>query len=115
MRYSNPAKSTQRTSHTDLLSIHEYKKLSYGPVSQLSISLRDTKRRVYHSSTSTRPYTYEMGDAGGPGSVRKCPGAALADPVDVEGFDRSGEEDQLYAFQLSDGVYKRKKFTPLRG
>ena len=53
-----------------------------------------------------------MVDAGGPGSVRKCPGAALADLCDVEGFDRSGEEDQLYAFQLSDGVYKRKKLTP---
>ena len=55
-----------------------------------------------------------MVDAGGPGSVRKCPGVALADLDDVEGFDRSGEEDQLYAFQLSDGVYKRKKSTPLR-
>ena len=66
-------------------------------------------------STSTRPYTYEIVDAGGPGSVRKCPGAALADLGDVEGFDRSGEEDQLYAFQLSDGVYKRKKFTPSEG
>ena len=44
-----------------------------------------------------------MVDAVGPGSVRKCPGAALADLGDVEGFDRSGEEDQLYAFQLSDG------------
>ena len=50
-----------------------------------------------------------MVDAGGPGSVRKCPGVALADLDDVEGFNRSGEEDQLYAFQLSDGVYKRKK------
>ena len=40
---------------------------------------------------------------------------ALADLGDVEGFDRSGEEDQLYAFQLSDGVYKRKKFTPSEG
>ena len=53
-----------------------------------------------------------MVDAGGPGSVRKCPGAALADLGDVEGFDRSGEEDQLYALQLSDGVFKRKKLTP---
>ena len=44
-----------------------------------------------------------MVDAGGPGSVRKCPGVALADLDDVEGFNRSGEEDQLYAFQLSDG------------
>ena len=35
---------------------------------------------------------------------------ALVDLDDVEGFDRSGEEDQLYTFQLSDGVYKRKKF-----
>ena len=53
-----------------------------------------------------------MVDAGGPGSLRKCPGAALADFGDVEGFDRSGEEDKLYAFQLSDGVYKSKTFTP---
>ena len=37
---------------------------------------------------------------------------ALADLGDVEGFDRSGEEDQLYAFQLPDGVYKRNNFTP---
>ena len=56
-----------------------------------------------------------MVDAGGPGSVRKCTGVALADLGDVEGFDRSGEEDQVYAFQLSDGVYKRKKFTPSEG
>ena len=56
-----------------------------------------------------------MVDAGGPGSVRKCPGVALADIGGVEGFDRSGEEDQFYAFQLSDGVYERKKIPPLRG
>ena len=56
-----------------------------------------------------------MVDAGGPGSVRKCPGAALVDLGDVEGFDRSGEEDQFYAFQLSDVVYKRKRFTPSEG
>ena len=53
--------------------------------------------------------------AGGPGSVRKCPKVALADLDDVEGFDRSGEEDQLYTCQLSDGVYNRKKSTPLMG
>ena len=45
-------------------------------------------------------------------SVRKCPGMALTDINDVEGFDRSGEEDRLYVFQLSDWVYKRKKFIP---
>ena len=56
-----------------------------------------------------------MADAGGPGSVRKCPGVALVNLCDVEGFDRSGEEDQLHAFQLSDGVYKGKKFTPSEG
>ena len=37
---------------------------------------------------------------------------ALADLDGVEGFDRSEEEDQLYDFQLSDGVYKSKKFIP---
>ena len=41
-------------------------------------------------------------------SVRKCPGVALADLSDVEGFDRSGEEDQLYVFQLSDGSTKEQ-------
>ena len=35
-----------------------------------------------------------MVDAGGPGSVRKCPGVALVDLGDVEEFDRSGKEDQ---------------------
>ena len=56
-----------------------------------------------------------MVDAGRPGSVRKCPGVALADLGDVKGFDRSGEEDQLYAFQLFDRAYKRKKFSPSEG
>ena len=40
----------------------------------------------------------EMVDAGGPVSVRKCSGMALADLDDVEEVDRSGEEDQLYTF-----------------
>ena len=52
-----------------------------------------------------------MGDPGGPGSVRKCHGVALADLGDTEGFDKDGEESQLCAFQLADGVYKRKKNT----
>ena len=56
-----------------------------------------------------------MGDAGGPGSARKCPGVALADLGDTEGFEKSGEEGQLYAFELSDGVYKRKKVTTQEG
>ena len=43
------------------------------------------------------------------------PWVALADLGDVEGFNRSREEDQLYALQLSDGVYKRKNLPPLRG
>ena len=56
-----------------------------------------------------------MGDAGGQGSARKCPGVALADLGDTEGFDKGGEEGQLYAFELSDGVYKRKKVTIQEG
>ena len=64
--------------------------------------------RCYHSSTSARRCISKMVDAGGLWSVRKCPGAVSADLGDVEGFNRSGEEDQLYAFQLSDGIYKRK-------
>ena len=39
-----------------------------------------------------------MGDAGGPGSARKCPGVALADLGDTEGFEKGGEEGKLYAF-----------------
>ena len=77
--------------------------------------LEIVRGRGYHSSTSARRCISEMVDAGGPGSVRKCPGVALADLGDVEGFYRSGEEYQLYAFQLSDGVYKRKKVTPSEG
>ena len=56
-----------------------------------------------------------MGDAGGPGSASKCPGVALADLGDTEGFDKGGKEGQLYAFELSDGVYKRKKVTAKEG
>ena len=56
-----------------------------------------------------------MGDAGGLGSARKCPGVALADLGDTEGFDKGGEEAQLYAFELSDGAYKRKKVTTREG
>ena len=52
-----------------------------------------------------------MVDAGGPRSVRKCHGIALADIRDTEGFGREGKEVRLYAFQLSEGVYKRKKVT----
>ena len=56
-----------------------------------------------------------MADAGGPGSARKCPWVALADLGDTEGFKKGGEEGQLYAFELSDGVYKRKKVTAQEG
>ena len=45
----------------------------------------------------------------GPGSVRKCHRVTLADLGDTEGFDGDGEEDQLYAFQLTDEMYRRKK------
>ena len=55
-----------------------------------------------------------MGDAGDPGSARKCPGVALVDLGDTEGFEKGGEEGQLYAFELSDGVYKRKRSPPKR-
>ena len=64
------------------------------------ISLRDTKdRKLSFESLSAS----KMVDAGG---------VSLADLGGVEGFDRSGEKDQLYALQLPDGVYKRKKFAP---
>ena len=53
-----------------------------------------------------------MVEAGGPGIVTKMSWGGFADLGDVKGFHRSGQEDQLYAFHLSDGVYKRKSFTP---
>ena len=56
-----------------------------------------------------------MSDAGGPGSARKCPGPALADLGDTEGFEKDGEEGHLYGLQLSDGVYKRKKVVIQEG
>ena len=56
-----------------------------------------------------------MADAGGPGGARKCPGLALADLGDTEGFKKDGEEGQLYGLQLSNGVYKRKKVVTQEG
>ena len=56
-----------------------------------------------------------MVDAGGPGSVRKCPGVALADLGDVEGFDRSGEEDSFTLSSCLMGSTKEKKFTSSEG
>ena len=56
-----------------------------------------------------------MADAVGPGSARKCPGLDLADLGDTEGFEKDGEEGQLYSLQLSDGVYKRKKVVTQEG
>ena len=55
-----------------------------------------------------------MSDAGGPWSTRKCPALALADLWDTEGFEK-GEEGQLYALHLSDGMYKRKKVVTQEG
>ena len=40
---------------------------------------------------------------------------ALADLGDTEGFEKGEEEGQLYTFELSDGVYKRKKVTAQEG
>ena len=55
-----------------------------------------------------------MGNAGGPGSARKCPGVALTNLRDTKGFKKGGEEGQLYALELSEGVYKRKRSPPKR-
>ena len=90
----------------------QYKRLSSGPVLLLIISLRDTNGKSLNFDHLSGRCISEMDDAGGLGSVRKYPGVALADFNGVEGFDRTGEEDQLYAFQLSDRVYKRKNFIP---
>ena len=55
-----------------------------------------------------------MVDAGGPGSVRKCPGVALADLGDVEGFDRSGKISFTLSIYLMRST-KEKRFTHSEG
>lgn len=52
-----------------------------------------------------------MADAGGPGThnVKPCTTLGLADLGDTKGFDDPGIENKLYAFQLSEGLYKRKE------
>ena len=56
-----------------------------------------------------------MVDAGGPVSIRKCPGVALADLGDVEG---STEAERKTSFTLSSclmGSTKENSSPPLRG
>ena len=56
-----------------------------------------------------------MVDAGGPGSVRKCPGVALADLGALKG---SIEAERKTSFTLSSclmGSTKEKSVPPLRG
>ena len=43
------------------------------------------------------------------------PRAGFSRSGDTEGFEKDGEENQLYAFQLSDEVYKRKKVVTQEG
>lgn len=54
-----------------------------------------------------------MVDPGGPGThnIKPCTTLGLVDLGDTDGFDVSGIENQLYAFQLSEGTYKRKEIT----
>ena len=74
--------------------------------------------RGYHSSTSTRPYTYEMFDAGGPGSVRASENALeRLRPTLVTSKD-SIEAERKASFTLSSclmGSTKEKSSPPLRG
>ena len=74
-----------------------------------SHGIRRKREKVkFRLSECDAAYT-KLVDAGGPGSVRKCHGVTLADLGDVEGFGKDGEEEGLYAFQLADGVYRRKR------
>ena len=86
---------------------------SWSPVERrIQLSHRGQPKKLDFNHLSA--VLHEMDDPGGPGSVRKCHGVALADLGDTEGFGRDGEENQLYAFWLADGVYKRKKGYPRR-
>ena len=55
-----------------------------------------------------------MVDAGGPGSVRKCHGVALADLGDTEGFGRDGKEDRFMFSSYLNGCAKERK-SPVKG
>ena len=72
---------------TETFHVLQHKRLSSGPVSQLTISLRDTNGKRLPFEYINATLHIRNGDAGGLGSVRKCPGVALADLGDVEGFD----------------------------
>lgn len=54
-----------------------------------------------------------MVDQGGPGTVniKACTSTGLADLGDTVGFDEPGKENELYAFQLEEGIYKRKEVS----
>ena len=52
----------------------QYKMLSSGPVSQLTISLRDTNGKILNFDHLSATLHIRNGDAGGPVNVRKCPG-----------------------------------------
>ena len=100
---------------TETFPVLQYKRLSSGPVSQLTISLRHTNGTSLNFDHLSATLISEMVDAGGPGSIRKCPGVALADLGDVEGFDRSGEEDSFTLSSCLMGSTKEKSSPPLRG
>ena len=55
-----------------------------------------------------------MVDSGGPGAsdnIKVCTTLGISDLGDTIGFDDPGKENQLYAFQLEDGTYKRKEIS----
>ena len=92
--------------------ILQYKRLASGAIPQLTFTVLDVSGKqffVYLSAT-----LHIMVDAGGPRSVRKCHGVALADLGDTKGFGLEGKEDRLYAIQLSEGGTKERK-SPLKG
>ena len=81
---------------TETFPVLQYKRLESGPLSQLTLTILDTGgRNLDFDYLSAVLHKRRMGDAGGPGSTRKCPGVALADLRDTKGFENGGEERKL--------------------
>ena len=55
-----------------------------------------------------------MGDAGGPGSARKCSGVALADLGDAEGFKKVGKRASCTLSSCPTGCTNEKRSPPKR-
>ena len=87
-----------------------YKRLALGANLQLTFTVLDANGKKANARLPERDATYKKWlTRVALGASENSIGVTLADLGDVDGFGEDGEEDQLYAFQLADGMYRRKK------